>query len=104
MHIEISYSGTDRSGALDERVREQVSHECARFQERLTRVEAHLSDNNASKRGPRDKACTLEARPRGMEPIVVKHEAGDLYETVREASRKLARALSARFERADPLA
>jgi ribosome-associated translation inhibitor RaiA len=101
LHIEISYSGTDRSDALDQRVREQVSHELRRFAERLTRVEAHLSDDNAEKAGERDKRCLLEARPRGMDPIAVTEEGDDLYEVAREAARKLSRALTTRFEKAD---
>lgn len=102
LHIEISYSGTERSDALDARVREAIQHALARFAERLTRVESHLSDNNAAKSGPDDKSVVLEARPRGMDPIVVKESGSDLYEAVRSAAQKLSRALEHRFERADP--
>lgn len=102
MHIEISYSGTDRSDALDGRVRGSISADIDRFADRLTRVEVHLSDSNASKSGPRDKTVVLEARPRGLDPIVVKGEGSDLYEVVREASRKLSRALERTFDRRDP--
>ncbi len=100
-HLEISYSGTERSDALDEQVRKTVEHENRRFAERLTRIEAHISDDNGGKHGDRDKKCVLEARPRGMDPIAVTEEGGDLYQVVREASRKLARALGKRFEKAD---
>ena len=34
-----------------------------RFVGHITRVEIHLSDENASKRGQDDKRCLLEARP-----------------------------------------
>ncbi|MEZ6235024.1 MAG: HPF/RaiA family ribosome-associated protein [Phycisphaerales bacterium] len=102
MHIEISYSGTERSDALDGRVRASVEGELSRFAERLTRVEVHLSDNNAAKSGPGDKAVVLEARPRGLDPIVVKDAGSDLYEIAREASRKMARALERDFDRRDP--
>lgn len=101
LHVEISYSGTDRSPALDDRIREQVARELARFEPRLTRVEAHLADTNAAKGGVADKACTLEARPRGLDPIVVKAEGADLYGVVGEAAGKLARALATRFEKLD---
>ena len=53
LHIEIWYTGLDRSDALDNHVREQVGHELKRFGERLTRVEAYLSDENAGKGGPK---------------------------------------------------
>ena len=101
MHIEISYSGTDRSDALDAHVREQVSHELQRFADRLTRVEAHVSDDNAAKAGDRDKRCVLEARPRGMDPIVVTEEGADPYQVIRDACKKMGRALGTRFEKAD---
>lgn len=103
-HLEISYSGTERSDALDEHVHKQVEHENKRFVDRLTRVEAHVSDDNAGKHGKRDKRCVLEARPRGMDPIAVTEEGDDLYQVIREASRKLARALGKRFEKADAAA
>ncbi len=41
--------------------------------ERITRVEAHVSDaNGATKAGTDDIHCTLEARPVGQDPVVVK--------------------------------
>jgi ribosomal subunit interface protein len=101
LHIEISYSGMDRSDALDEHVREQVGHELRRFSDRLTRVEVHLSDNNAAKRGSNDRRCVLEARPRSMEPIVTKEEGDEIFLVVRNAARKLERALAHKFEKAD---
>ena len=101
LHIEISYSGMDRSDALDDHIREQVSHENRHFVERLTRVEAHVSDDNGEKHGSRDRRCVLEARPRSMDPVVASCEGDDIYQVVREASRKLSRALAHRFEKAD---
>lgn len=104
LHLEISYSGTDRSDALDAHVRTHVERECKHFLDRLTRVEAHLADDNGGKAGDRDKKCVLEARPRGMDPIAVSQEGEDLYKVVVEASRKLARAVGKRFEKADAAA
>jgi len=101
LHIEIWYTGLDRSDALDNHVREQVGHELKRFSERLTRVEAYLSDENAGKGGPNDRRCVLEARPRGMEPIVVRDAGDDIFLVVRNTARKLERALSHKFEKAD---
>ena len=101
LHIEISYSGTERSEALDTHVHEQVSHGLEHFVDRLTRVEVHLSDDNAKKAGKRDKRCVLEARPRGMDPIAVTEEGDDFYQVIHDATRKLGRALSTRFEKAD---
>ncbi len=98
-HIEISTSGTDRSDALVEHVHTHLEHENRRFADRLTRVEVHISDTNAGKQGKHDKRCVLEARPRGMDPVVVTEEGDDLYQVVRDGSRKLGRALGRRFEK-----
>ncbi len=101
LHIEISYSGLERSPALDDHVRDQLDKDHGRHANRLTRIEAHLSDENSHKKGVDDRRCVLEARPRAMDPIVVTHEGDDIYKVIREASKKLGRALSRRFERDD---
>jgi ribosome-associated translation inhibitor RaiA len=104
LHLEISYSGTDRSDALDAHVRTQVERDCKHFLDRLTRIEVHVGDGNGGKHGKADKRCVLEARPRGMDPIAVTEDGDDLYLVVTEASRKLARAVGKRFEKADAAA
>ena len=48
-----------------ERIEAKVREKLARFEERLTRLEIHVHDENAHKHGHDDKACTIEARPRG---------------------------------------
>ncbi len=101
MHIEISYRGVDRSDALDEHVRGSIEGDLSRFAERITRVEVHVGDENAHKGGAADKRVLLEARPAHMDPLVVEHFGEDLYTTVSEASHKLQRALTHKFERHD---
>ncbi len=48
-----------------------ISEELSRFSQQITRVEVHLSDENADKEGLKDKRCVLEARLAGMKPIAV---------------------------------
>ena len=48
-----------------------ISKELSRFDEYITRVEAHFSDENGSKASQDDKKCILEARLKGMQPIAV---------------------------------
>jgi hypothetical protein len=64
-----------------------------RFADHITRVEMHLSDENASKRSDDDKRCLLEARPEGRNPVAVSHQASTLILAVEGAAEKLARAL-----------
>ena len=100
MHIEFSYANVDSSDALEQHTREQLQSAIGRFEDRLTRVEVHFGDENSGhKHGGNDKRCTLEARPRGRDPIAVEAHADDFYPAVHDAAGKLKRALASRLER-----
>ena len=87
-----SVMGTDN---VAERIENQVRAKLARFEERLTRVEVHVSDENGRKGGADDKTCTIEVRPRGDRPIGVTEHAAD----VDTAARKAANTMAQRLER-----
>jgi len=73
------------------------------YGERITRVEAHVSDaNGAAKAGTNNIHCTLEARPVGLDPVVVKERAGTAHQAIHAAVRKLERALGSAFDKHDP--
>jgi len=74
-------------------VEEDVRKGLARFEARLTRTEVHISDVDGQKQGPADKRCLLEARPNGLEPIAVSHEADTVDQAVSGATGKLTVAL-----------
>jgi hypothetical protein len=76
-----------------------VRHALARFADHITRVEAHLADENAGKSGADDKRCVLEARVAGRPPTAVSHHAPDLTRAVTGAADKLKRALDTEFGR-----
>jgi len=76
---------------LARQTEEAIAGGLPRFAERITRVEAHLSDVNALKGGADDKRCVLEARPAGLRPIAVSHQADTVANAVAGATRKLAR-------------
>lgn len=98
MQVQVNFGSIESSGALEDHVRAELDSAIGRYSNRITRVEAHLHDqNSAAKSGPRDKRCVLEARPAGMQPLTVEHEADDIYKAVHEASSKLRRALATRF-------
>ena len=61
------------------------------FSDRITRVEIHLSDQNAGKSGQEDKRCMMEARLEGRQPITVTHSAASLDQAVDGAAHKLTR-------------
>lgn len=61
--------------------------------DRVTRVEVHLSDENATKNGPEDIRCTMEARVNRHQPTAVTHHAPSVNLAVDGAAEKLERAL-----------
>lgn len=72
-------------------VTSSVEGAVGRHSDRITRVEAHLSDTNSHKPGDNDKRCVLEVRLAGLQPIAVSHEAATLEQAVSEAAGKLER-------------
>ncbi len=75
--------------ALAARVAATVERALRRFDDQITRVEVHLSDENAGKFGVGDKRCLMEARLEGRQPVAVTHQAGSLIEAVDGAANKL---------------
>ncbi|MFN4240353.1 MAG: HPF/RaiA family ribosome-associated protein [Erythrobacter cryptus] len=82
------------------RIEAQVRARLARFADRLTRVEVHVSDVNGRKHGADDKHCTIEARPRGARPIGVTGKASDVDTAARIAAGTLAERLERMFGKA----
>lgn len=78
---------------LEEWVRTTVETTLERYEEDLTRIEVHLSDENGGKTGPDDKRCQMEARPKGHQPISVTHKADKLEQAIEGAATKLEHAL-----------
>jgi ribosome-associated translation inhibitor RaiA len=63
------------------------------FDELLTRVVVHISDENAHKSGGDDKRCQIEARPKGHQPISVTHKAEAMGLAIDGAAEKMRHAL-----------
>lgn len=92
---------TDRniegSEAFAEHVRAVVEKNLSHFAEHLSRVEVHLGDANAEKKGPQDHSCTLEARPKGMDPVAATHKAATSHAAVEGAVQSMANLLRTRY-------
>ena len=71
----------------------------SRFADRITRVEVHLSDENAKKGGSDDKRCMLEVRPMAQQPMAVTHQSATLPEASAGAVQKMQRKLQSFFGR-----
>ena len=80
--------------ALIEHVQGVIRDAVDRYEDDVTRIEAHLGDvNSADKAGPDDMRCVFEARVAGMKPIAVKHQAESLHLAIEGAADKLTKAL-----------
>ena len=87
--------------ALTAQVEADVRDGLSRFADQITRVEVHLSDENAAKGGSDDKRCLLEVRPTGQQPVAVTHQSGTLHEASAGAVQKMQRKLQSAFGRRD---
>ncbi|PWS29072.1 hypothetical protein DHW03_04355 [Pedobacter yonginense] len=74
---------TDKSLTIHQeyetKIQTQITDALSRFNDLITRLEVHLSDENGSKDGLDDKRCLLEAKIAGKEPIAVTN-FGDTYD------------------------
>jgi len=77
----------------DTRLEEQVRQRLARFEDRITDVEIHVSDINGPRGGNADLRCTLEARVNGVPPIAVIDEGNTVDRAILGAAKKAVRAL-----------
>jgi hypothetical protein len=101
MQVQVS---TDNHVPGDERLNEYaqdlIGGAMARFEDRVTRVEVHLGDENgAGKHAEDDKRCTLEARLAGLQPVAVTHHAATVKDSLGGAVQKLEKVLNGIVER-----
>jgi ribosomal subunit interface protein len=100
MHIQINTdSNIEGRDDLAAQVSEQVAESLQRFADQITRVEVHLSDQNATKSGQTDKRCVMEVRIEGRQPTVATHDAATVVDAVNGAADKLKRAVGRTLER-----
>lgn len=102
MQIKVNTHETAGDEEFVARVEAQIAEALDRFQQHLTRVEVYLADVNAQKGGAADKRCLIEARPTGLQPIAVTHQAPTVPLAMNGAMEKIRRALdSALAKRTD---
>jgi ribosome-associated translation inhibitor RaiA len=82
-------------------VRNVVEKTLGHYSDRVTRVEVHLGDTNGKKTGPQDHSCTMEARPRGLDPVAATHKAGNNHQAIDGAVRALESMLRSRLGKLD---
>ena len=75
--------------SLADSVRATVEDALSRFSTRITRVEVHLTDENAAKSGGNDKRCVMEARLEGHPPVAVTEHAATVGQAIDGAAERL---------------
>lgn len=101
MQIQIN---TDRNidgrQALATHISGEIEAALSRFNEQITRVEVHLSDENSDKKGGKDgMKCVIEARLAGRQPLAATHQATTLEQAFRGAAEKLTRLIESAIGR-----
>jgi hypothetical protein len=100
MHVQVNTDGAGDHATLAIEAETALNSSLARFGERITRVEVHLSDENAHKSGVADKRCLMEARIAGRAPLAVSNNATAFGPAIHGAVEKLERALDKALGRA----
>ena len=94
MHIEINHDrNIHHDESVERHVRQALDTALSRFSGQVTRVEVHLHDKNADKKGGNDKHCLLEAKVEGRPPLAASDEADTLAAAISGAAKKLQRRL-----------
>lgn len=84
---------------LNERLTAKLRSAANKYQDRITRIQVHLTDVNKDKGGSHDKRCVIEARPAGLDPIAVNHNASTVELAIDGAAARLGNLLDSRFGR-----
>ena len=96
-------SNTDGGHLMAGHLQTVVQDAMVRFSERVTRVEAHLSDANSQAKSSEDGIhCVMEARMVGLDAIVVKDHASNAHQAIEGAVRKLKRAVATELAKHEP--
>ena len=92
-HIE----GSDR---MENYFSEVLHTTLKRFEDKITGLEVHITDENgAEKGGVDDKRCLIEARVHGMNPQAVTHHAPSVELAIKGAADKMKKVLDHTFDK-----
>lgn len=98
MDIQINTSNNlEGRQAVTDRLEETVRSRLSRFEDRLTRVELHVGDENGDRSVGGDIRCQIEARPAGQGPVSVSDQSDSIDQATSGALAKMATALERAF-------
>src|SRR5690606_28803930 len=94
MQIQInSDKNINVSSDLKQDYKEKTEKKLERFENIISRIEVHLSDENSEKSGLNDKKCLIEARMENRQPIIVTDTSDVIEKSFASALNKLRRKL-----------
>jgi ribosome-associated translation inhibitor RaiA len=93
-------NSVEGSAGLDAFAEEIVTGALSRFMPRVTRIDVHLSDANADRKGDNDKRCQIEVRPASQQPVSATATAGTIEKALASAASKMKRLLAKQLGRA----
>jgi ribosomal subunit interface protein len=94
MQIQInSDKNIDITSDLKQDYKSKIEKKLMRFENMISRIEVHLSDENSEKSGLDDKKCLIEARMLNRQPIIVTETSDVIEKSFASALNKLRRKL-----------
>ncbi len=100
MQIQINTNNhVDGHERMETYFREEITTALKRFEDKITRIEVHLGDENSHKSGTADKRCNIEARIAGMHPVAVTNHSDTLEKAIDGAIDKIKKLLDTTFDK-----
>ena len=89
-NIDCSHEGHERTENYFSTV---IAESFKRFEDKITRIDVRLADENNSKSADDDKRCVIEAHAAGLKPIAVTNHADTIEKAIKGAIEKMKHAL-----------
>lgn len=77
----------------------EIEEKLKRFEDKITRLEIHIGDENSDKFGLDDKRCVIEAKLAGLNPLVVTHNADTIEKAFSGAADKIKKVLTTTYDK-----
>jgi len=91
---------TEGKEELNTYITNLVKEKLQRFDNQLTRIEVHLSDENGGgKAGADDKKCNIEARLENLEPVFASSQSDELSKAIHDCLQKIKRGIEHQIDK-----
>lgn len=80
-------------------VKATIEENLSRFDESITRVDVHLSDDNGNKEGAADKRCLIEVKAENIPSVAVSTVEDTLHKAINGAIEKMKKTLAGKLDK-----